>query len=203
MPTLFIDDEEVRDIIEGTARHDPRITECWNGLTVVPPFKDNSHCAIQGIMCAAFGGLVDRDGGERAYPGCNISDRGDDWLQNYRCPDFVVYLKGNPAINHNTHWEGGPDFLVEVISRGEDPEAKFEFYASIGTREVLIVDRKPWALELFRLKRGKLVSVGRSELPTSMMLKSGVLPFTFQLKPGKPRPTIEMIHTATGQVWKA
>ena len=180
-----------------------RFHECWEGVIVVPPMPNNEHYQLSLNIAYAFASVLDREGGDYVSPGGNVSDRGKGWEHNYRGPDVIVYLKGNPAINHDTHWEGGPDFAVEIISRGEDPDAKFDFYASIGTREVLIVDRKPWALELFRLKRGKLVSVGRSELPGSTLLKSSALPFTFQLLPAKPRPRIEMIHTATGQIWKA
>ncbi len=203
MPLLLLDPEEAQSWLDAQNEIEPRFTECWEGVTVVPPLANNPHQRFVMRIAEAFSSAIDWDVGECSLPGANLSDRGDGWEHNYRCPDVLVYLRGNPAIEHVTHWEGGPDFIVEILSNGEDPDAKFDFYASIGTREVLIVDRKPWALELFRLKRGKLVSVGRSELPGSTLLKSSALPFTFQLLPAKPRPRIEMIHTATGQIWKA
>jgi hypothetical protein len=203
MSLLIVDPVEAQTWLDAKSAIEPRFTECWEGVTVVPPMANNPHQQLVMQLSYALSSVIDWEAGDKCLPGGNVSDYGEDWTFNYRCPDVIVYLAGNPAIDHDSHWEGGPDIALEILSRGENPEAKFEFYASIGTREVLIVDRKPWALELFRLKRGKLVSVGRSELPESSVLKSTVLPFTFQLKPGKPRPTIEMVHTTTGQVWKA
>lgn len=72
---------------------------------------------------------------------------------------------------------GGPDLAVEIISEGEDPHAKFAFYAAVNTREVLVVERDPWAAELFTLLDGQLVSAGRSDVgnggPCSRVPPSG------------------------------
>lgn len=53
---------------------------------------------------------------------------------------------------------------VEIISEGEDPHATFALYAAVNTREVLVVERDPWAAELFTLLDGQLVSTGRSDV---------------------------------------
>jgi Uma2 family endonuclease len=203
MSLLILDPAEAQSWLDAQSEETLRLTECWEGVTVVSPIPNDDHQELVGLISSGFVYALHLAGIGKVRPGVNVSDRSEDWLYNYRCPDVVVYLPENPAINHGSFWEGGPDFLVEIMSPGEDPEAKLEFYDSVGVREVLVVDRYPWALELFRPKRGKLASVGRSELPESKVLKSRVLPFTFQLKPGKPRPTVEMIHTPTGQVWKA
>ena len=52
----------------------------------------------------------------RIFPGCNVSDRPKRWKKNYRCPDVAVFLPGNPAEDRETHWFGGPDFAVEILS---------------------------------------------------------------------------------------
>ena len=123
------------------------------------------------------------------------------WKRDYRIPDVCVYLHTNPAINFDTHHVGGPDFLVEVISPGEDPHGKLEYYAEQNTREVLIVERKPWAIELFKLKDGELISSGRSRVENRKVLVSDALDLTFQLKSGPKRPVIELIQPATGVKW--
>jgi Uma2 family endonuclease len=63
-------------------------------------------------------------------------------------PDVVVALAGGQAKDCGTHWCSGPDFVVEIRSPSEDPRDKLDFYAAVGTREVLVIDRDPWALEL-------------------------------------------------------
>ena len=67
------------------------------------------------------------------------------WKKNYRCPDVAVFLPGNPAEDRGTHWLGGPDFAVEVLSPDDRSRKKLDFYAKVGVRELLLVDRKPWS----------------------------------------------------------
>jgi Uma2 family endonuclease len=177
--------------------------EVWDGVLVVPPLANNEHQDIVMDLCHAFRSIINRAGGDRVHPGANVSDRDKDWTRNYRDPDAVVYLAGNPAVDRNTHWIGGPDLAVEVVSLGEDPRQKFSFYAKVNTREVLLVDRDPWALELYQLAGGVLQPAGRSDAANPAVLMSGVLPLTFQLQAGSPRPTILVTHTATGQTWTA
>jgi Uma2 family endonuclease len=172
-------------------------------VLVVPPQADNEQQRIVSRITSAFSSVIDWDAGDSVLPGANVSDRDADWITNYRDPDVVVYLVSNPAQDRVTHWVGGRDLAVEVRSPGEDPRLKLDFYAKINTHEVLIVDRDPWALELYQLQGGKLVSVGISNGATSAVLASVALPLTFQLRPGSPRPVIHVAHTATGQAWTA
>jgi Uma2 family endonuclease len=177
--------------------------EMWDGVPYMPPMPNNEHQLLTLRLASAFAEIVGWDRGDQALPAVNVSDRADGWPQNHRGPDGVVYLAGNPAIDHGTHWQGGPDFLVEIMSPGEEPTAKFGFYAAVNTREVLIVDRYPWAVELFRLRDGALVSAGRSDLSNPAEVTSGVLPLAFRLVPGEPRPRVGVRHTGTGQTWPA
>ncbi len=198
MPTLILDPR-----IEGLYRTDfhDRYRECWEGTDIVPPMPNNEHTRLVSQFSSVFSSLVDWDAGEQAVPGANLSDRVAGWTQNYRCPDVLVYLRGNPAVDHGTHWVGGPDFAVEIISHGEDPHAKFVFYAAVNTREVLVVERDPWAVELFVLADGRLVTAGRSDVVNDVVLTSAALGLTFKLVTGTPRPRIEVTHPTTGKSW--
>jgi Uma2 family endonuclease len=69
-------------------------------------------------------------------------------------------LESGQARNCGTHWVGGPDFVVEVVSFEDRTREKIGFYASIGARELLIVDRAPWQLEHYRLVSNSLVLIG-------------------------------------------
>lgn len=204
MSVIFLDPAVEREVREDRERRGvDRWDEVWEGVLVVPPSPNTEHFRLVSRLNTAFSAVIDWDRGDQAAPGGNVSDRDRDWSKNYRVPDEVVYLAGNPAVDRGTHWIGGPDLAVEVVSSGEDPQAKFAFYASINTREVLIVDRDPWALELYQLAGGVLRPAGRSDLANPAVLASGVLPLTFQLQAGTPRPTILVAHTATGQTWTA
>lgn len=177
--------------------------EVWDGVLVMPPRPNNEHQIVVTDLALAFVAVIDRKAGDLALAGANVSDRDAGWADNYREPDVLVILHTNPAKNSGTHWVGGPDLAVEVTSPGEDPRAKLDFYAKVGTRELLVVDRYPWVLELYQLQNGKLVPVGTSDTATSAVLASAALPLTFRLQPGAPRPTIHIAHTATGQTWAA
>jgi Uma2 family endonuclease len=204
MPVLILDptlEQRIR-----AERDDPNVNrrdEVWEGVLVVPPLANNEHQRVVMRLAAALSGVIDWTRGDQALPGCNVSDRDQDWTHNYREPDLAVYLAGNKAKDGGTHWVGGPDLAVEVTSPGEDPRQKLDFYAKVNTREVLIVDRDPWLLELYQLRGGKLVSAGKSDATNPAVLASGVLPLTFQVQPGNPRPTILVRQTPAGQTWTA
>ena len=77
------------------------------------------------------------------------------------------------------------------------------FYAAAGTGELLIVDRAPWQLELLRLSGGTLVSAGVSTTAGGAAVASRLLPFTFRLVAGQPRPRIEVASTEGEKSWLA
>ena len=188
---------------DAPVERDFRFEEVWEGVVVMPPMPNNEHQDIQFKLLLPIAAAVEEPGIGCITAGVNISDREDQWEHNYRGPDVVVYLNTNPAVNHGTHWQGGPDFLAEIISPGEKPYAKFDFYAKVNTREVLIVKRDPWVIELHQLMDGQLKLVGQSDLANPQVLASSVLALTFQLVAGRFRPQIEVTHPPSGKKWLA
>ena len=197
MPMLVLDPELAKEYRE---RFD-RFTETWDGVDVVPPMPNDEHQELQLALCVPLYDLIQVSGLGQVRPGVNVARRHQNWRTDYRGPDVVVYLNSNPAVNHGSHWVGGPDFLVEIISEGEDPHAKFAFYAAVNTREVLVVERNPWAIELFTLAEGALVSAGRSDVANGQVLTSTAVGLTFKLVAGTPRLKIEVTHPASGKRW--
>jgi Uma2 family endonuclease len=185
---------------ERAAAGADRWDEVWEGTYMMAPLPDIEHQDIVGGLCEVLRVAVDRQQG-MVLPGTNVSDREKGWEQNYRCPDVVVYFSGTAAKQFTAHWCGGPDFGIEIVSDYDDTRDKIPFYSKVATRELLIVDRNPWSLELFRLDRKKLKSVGISSGKRERIIESRVLPLTFQLKSGKHRPTIEVVRTNDGKTW--
>ena len=187
------------------AYRDDRWDEVWEGSIVMSPMANNQHIGIGFKLCQAFAAVIDWNAGDIAFPGGNVSDRVQDWDKyNYRIPDALVVLANSLAVDHGTHWVGGPDLVVEITSPGEKPQLKLPFYAQVGTREVLIVHRDPWKLELFQLNtQQKLELAGESDITSSQVITSSVLPLSFQLIQGAARPIIVMQHTQTRQRWEA
>jgi Uma2 family endonuclease len=139
-----------------------RWDEVWEGTYRIVPLPNTEHQQIVNRLCSIFEFVVGWKNGGIVLPGANISDRTVGWEHNYRCPDVVVFLPNSSAKDFGTHWQGGPDFAVEISSDDDRTRDKIEFYASIGTRELLVIDRKPWQLELLRLARKTLKPAGIS-----------------------------------------
>jgi Uma2 family endonuclease len=205
MPRMVIIDEDFADRFrkEREATDGWRFDEVWNGTYYWMPLPDNEHQRLIGLIATVCGIDYPFDGTTpRPFIAMNpaVSDA-KDYRTNYRCPDVVVYLLGNPAKDRKTHMQGGPDFLCEVLIPEDVSREKLPFYASIGTKEVLIVDRDPWQLELYQLRRGKLRLAGEVRPGEGKSLASGVVPLTFALVRGRPRPKIRITHRETEQEW--
>lgn len=172
--------------------------EVWEGLYVMAPLPNDDHQDIQGSLIAMLKDALGWDSPAKIRPGVNVSDRREDWQFNYRGPDVVVYLPGNPARNFSTHWQGGPDFLVEILSIGDPSRDKLAFYGKIGVREALYIDRKPWGLELYGPgeQPGESLRLIGTTAVDGAALTSHVLPLAFKLVSGDPRPRIEVTRTA-------
>jgi Uma2 family endonuclease len=186
---------------ERAAAGSDRWDEVWEGTYMMAPLPNNEHQELVGAWVAVLRIVVPIDQG-LVFPGTNVSDRVKGWEFNYRCPDVAVYLAGTKAKNCRTHWCGGPDFAVEIVSPDDMVRDKLPFYGTVAMRELLIIDRDPWALELLRLSGKKLKTVGVSTGKKGRLLRSQVLPLSIRLTAGKLRPTIEVIRTTDGQSWK-
>ncbi len=202
MTTVINDRETERRMIARRRRlgHD-KFDEVWNGVYVMSPVANDEHqdvvCVLSTLLCL----VIQWPGLGVVRPGANVSDRHQRWEKNFRCPDIAVFLNDTAAINCSTHWLGGPDFAVEVASRGERVARKLRFYAKVQTRELLIVERYPWCLKLYRLEDGELRLAGDSTVGSETWLASLVLPLSFRLIEGVKRPRLEVRHSDGQQSW--
>ena len=78
--------------------------------------------------------------------GANVSDDRNDWLHNYRIPDVLCLKNNSTAVDRDSHLLGGPEFVIEILSRGQNATDKNDFYASVGVRGLLVIERNPWRL---------------------------------------------------------
>ena len=181
----------------GGDRHD----EVWEGIYVMTPFPNNEHIDIATEFTIVLRTVLRGAGLGSAFAGGNVSDREEGWERNFRGPDVVVVLNGSRAKDCGTHWSGGPDFLIEIASPYDHTREKIPFYGQIGVRELLIVDRDPWSLDLYRLDGNQLRLEGRAVVEEPSILASAVLPLSFRLIPGANRPQIEVTHRDGVQRW--
>jgi Uma2 family endonuclease len=183
-----------------------RYDEVWEGVYHMPPLVADEHQEIVTELSFIFTLTIKGAGLGIVRAGVNVSDREKTWKFNYRVPDVAVFLKGTTARNCRTHWVGGPDFAVEIASRGDETRDKLPFYGKVGTRELLLIDRHPWALELYLLREGQLV-LDAPPAPegeaTAGWLSSAVLPLSFRLVEDAEygRPRIEVIQSGGAGRW--
>jgi Uma2 family endonuclease len=199
---LITDPEMARRLIAYRRRRGiDRRDEVWDGVYVVSPSPNNQHIGLGNDLATILTICVGWDGLGRCLPGCNVSDQTEDWTKNYRCPDVAVFLKGNPGENRGAYWYGGPDFAIEIVSPGDRTRKKIPFYEKVRTRELMIIDRRPWRLTLLRLVDGKLVEVGRSAFEDQADLRSAVIPLTFRLAGDANKPAIYIQHHDGKRQW--
>jgi len=203
--TMLISDPWVEEKLKeqrkawGADHHD----EVWEGVYFMAPLPNDEHQElVMGVSSALYAAI---DGAQlgKTRPGVNLAGFADNWEHDYRVPDVIVFLNETAAENFKTYWRGAADFVVEITSPDDRTYEKIPFYARLGVRELLIVDRQPWALKLYRLRESALELIGESTLQQADLLTSAVLPLRFQLVAGQPRPQIEIIHVETGQHWPA
>jgi Uma2 family endonuclease len=201
--TVMIQDRDIarKFIQQRRESGNDRWDEVWDGVYVLMPNPNVEHQDLATGLAAIFRTLFDWSKNGKTYQGVNVSNQSEDWTRNYRCPDVAVYLSGTPAALRGAYMLGGPDFAVEIISPEDRSRQKFDFYASVGVRELLLVDREPWALELYRRRETEWELVGTSRLDRPQSLNSAVLPLSFRLEAGETRPVILVNHSDGIQKW--
>ena len=165
----------------------------------MPPLANNPHQETVGFLTPIYHEVAPP--GSRVFPGANVSDQPDDWKKNFRCPDVVVVLPGSLAVDRFTHWFGGPDFLTEIKSPGDDTLEKIPFYSQIKVRELLIIERDTRVLRLLQYNGQELVDVQPTAFKGKQWLMSEVLPLAFReiTHQGQPRTEIRRTDKASGK----
>jgi Uma2 family endonuclease len=188
---LVTDPDLYEQLIEERKRlgHD-LYDEVWEGVYVMPTMPSLGHQDLVSGFTTIFRIIMGKRA--RVQPGANVSDR-EDWKDNFRVPDVVVVLENGRAIDRDTFWLGGPDFLVE--SPDDATEAKIPFYSQIRVEELLIVERDSRKLLLLRHNGKKLVNVEPSLFRGGKWLVSKVMPLAFRRKLVKGEAKIEITRT--------
>lgn len=175
-------DLEQRLIAERQADGSDRFDEVWEGVYNMAPMPNDEQQQLVAEFTTILTIVVKWQRLGVVLPGINVSNRRSDWQRNFRCPDVAVFLKHTKSENRGTHWLGGPDLAIEIVSEGDRTFEKLPFYGEIGTRELLVVERDPWRLRLYRLEGTHLVLAGESTAMDPRSLVSEVVPLSFKLQ---------------------
>jgi Uma2 family endonuclease len=203
MTALIADPELAKRLIaERQALGQDKYDEVWDGVYVMSPMPNPEHEDIVAELIAIFVGLIKRRGLGTVHAGGNVSGNDTNWTSNYRNPDVIVYLKTNRAERREAYWYGGPDLAVEVISEGDRTYEKLPYYAKISTRQVLIIDRDPWAIILYVNQDGEMVEVARSTAENHLRVVTEAVPVSLEMATDESgRPQIEVRHLTEPAHW--
>lgn len=193
---LILDPDLVREFIQERCEQGiDQDDEVWEGVYIVPPLATNSQQRLATALSAIGFIVITQEGRGQVHAGANVSDRRYGWKRKFRAPDVVMVLAGSRAVDCNTHWMDGPDFLVEVQSPGDQTEEKIPFYGQIRVQELLIIHRDTRQLGLYRHNGKKLVQVKPSDFQGGKWLVSAVVPLAFRRKVLRSGPVTEVQRT--------
>ena len=96
---------------------------------------------------------------------------------DYRIPDFTFLASGREdLLARDGVRGGGPDAVIEIRSPDDETYDKLPFFARLGVREVIVVDRDSKRPEIFRLAGSQYVAV---QADSDRWLRSEVMKVRF------------------------
>jgi hypothetical protein len=193
---LILDRALIRELIQdrqeqGVDWYD----EVWEGVYIVPPLANVPHQGLVAGLTGILFNAITLEARGRVFPGANVSDRRTGWKRKFRAPDVVVVLNDSLVVDCGTHLMGGPDFLTEIQSPGDQTEEKIPFYSQLRVRELLVIQRDTRQLQLYRHDGQTLKPVEPSTFRGGKWLVSAVVPLAFRRKVLRGKPLTEVQRT--------
>lgn len=125
-----------------------RWDEMWDGVLHMSPAPSYEHQRIVDELLLFLGPVVKKKMRGILRCGINVFRADDD----YRIPDLTFVAAGRESlIAEDGIRRGGPDAVIEIRSPGDETYEKFPFFAALGTREVVVIDRDTKKPEVYRL----------------------------------------------------
>lgn len=201
--TIYLTDPEIeaRLHLEREAQGADRYDEVWEGVYMIASIPNDEHQDLVALLTSIFVDVVRWTGLGEVRAGVNVSREREHWKEDYRVPDVAVFLSNGQAVNLGTHWLGGPDLVIEILSPHDRSRDKLSFYGDAGVEELLMIDRQPWRLEFYELVNRGLKLRETSDVSTGNVISSQTVPLTFRLLAGEPRPEILVSSTTSEKTW--
>ena len=194
---ILIYDSQLADLLLQQ-RHQTQadqFDEVWDGVYVMSPLANNEHQELSSELVAVLRTAIDWKGLGKTLGGANVSNLRENWQQNFRVPDVLVFGNDTSAIDENSHWFGGPELVIEIVSVGDRTYEKLEFFATVGTQELIVIDRHPWKLTLYRLnhqRRMEPAAISTVGEPNAIALQT--FPLEFRLVAEPPSIAVSSNH---------
>ena len=125
--------------------------EMWDGVVHVVPSPSTWHQYFAHRLGAVLLPLAEAKGLLATHETMLFRPAAE---RDWRVPD-LLYAPFEHASKRGI--EGHAALVIEVRSPGDETYQKLPFYAEVGCREVLVIDRDTCAVELFSLDDGQFV----------------------------------------------
>jgi Uma2 family endonuclease len=177
-------EELARRKLTGVDRWD----EMWEGVLHMAPAPSREHQRILDDLIVFLRPLLTKRGRGTLQSGINVFDEASP-KENYRIPDLTFVAAGRESVLAEDGTRGGgPDAVIEVRSPGDESYDKLPFFASLGVREVIVIDRDTKRPEIFRLAGSQYVAVAPDR---DGWVASEALRVRLRQSPGSPVLAIE------------
>jgi Uma2 family endonuclease len=136
-----------------------RFDEMWEGVLHMAPSPLYEHQRIVMALGRFLSELSERSERGVLALAINVFDEASA-QENYRIPDFSFVAKGREQLLARDGIRGGgPDAVIEVRSPYDETYDKFPFFARLGVREVIVIQRDTKQPEIYRLAGSQYVAV--------------------------------------------
>jgi Uma2 family endonuclease len=185
-------EELARRKLTGVDRWD----EMWEGILHMPPAPNREHQRILDELIIFLLPLLRRRGRGTFQSGINVFDDASP-KENYRVPDATFVSSGHEKVLAQDGTRGGgPDAVIEVRSPGDESYEKLPFFASLGVREVVVIDRDAKKPEVFRLAGQQYLAVAADR---EGWVTSETMRVRFRQAPGASILVVEDVDDATAR----
>jgi len=170
---LSVTDEELaKRRLTGIDRFD----EMWEGVLHMAPAPAYEHQRIVSAIDRFLGTLCEQRGRGVLAIGINVFNEASN-EPDYRISDFSFVANGRQHILARDGIRGGgPDAVIEIRSPDDETYEKLPFFARLGVREVIVIDRDTKRPEIYRLAGPQYVAV---QADANRWLHSDVLKVRF------------------------
>ena len=168
-----------------------RWDEMWEGVLHMTPAPSLEHQRILGRLVAFLEPRLRSTARGTLLPGINVFRAAAD----YRIPDLTFVAAGREDVmSEEGVRAGGPDAVIEIRSPEDETDEKLEFYAALGTREVVVVDRDTKRPEVYRLAGSQLVPL---QPEADGWLRAETMTVRFRVAEGRSVLQIEDVFDST------
>ena len=139
-----------------------RWDEMWEGVLHRTPAPNVPHQRAQRDLGSFLNSLLSRKHRGEVLSGVNVfNDASAE--SDYRIPDHSYVKSGRESAIEENGIHGPPDAVIEIRSPEDESYAKLPWFAALGVREAIIIQRDSKEPEVYRLAGSQYIAVARDK----------------------------------------